>query len=130
MDYIVVTGATGQLGHTIVERLVGLIPAQQVGVSVRDIDKAAGLTVLGVRVRRGDFNDPDSLRHSFEGATQLLMVSSNARASGGDPLAQHHSAIEAAKGCAPPIPPKPAVRTTLPPKSPLKCWRPASAKVS
>ena len=94
---IVVTGATGQLGRAIVERLVQRIPADQVGASVRDPEKAAGLDALGVRVRQGDFAKPDSLTHAFEGATQLLIVSSNAAAHGGDPLAQHRSAIDAAR---------------------------------
>jgi NAD(P)H dehydrogenase (quinone) len=94
---IIVTGATGQLGKLIVEKLVRLVPASQVGVSVRDPKKATDLAALGVRVRQGDFNDPASLRHAFEGATLILMISSNARASGGDPLAQHRTAIEAAK---------------------------------
>jgi len=94
---IIVSGATGQLGRAIVKQLVGRVPADQVGISVRDPAKAADLDALGVRVRRGDFTDPDSLRHAFEGATQVLLVSSNARASGGDPLAQHRAAIEAAR---------------------------------
>jgi NAD(P)H dehydrogenase (quinone) len=94
---IIVTGATGQLGRLIVEKLVQLVPATQVGASVREMAKAADLLALGVRVRQGDFDRPDSLTHAFEGATQVLIVSSNARASGGDPLAQHRSAIEAAR---------------------------------
>jgi NAD(P)H dehydrogenase (quinone) len=94
---IIVTGATGQLGRLIVEKLVQLVPAKQVGASVRDVAKAADLLALGVRVRQGDFARPDSLQHAFEGATQVLIVSSNARASGGDPLAQHRSAINAAR---------------------------------
>lgn len=93
---IIVTGATGQLGHLIVEKLVARVAGAGVGVSVRDPEKASGLTALGVRVRQGDFGDPASLRHAFEGAAQVLMVSSNAAASGGDPLAQHRTAIEAA----------------------------------
>ena len=94
---IIVTGATGHLGRLIVERLVERLSSDQVGVSVRDPAKAAGLAALGVRVRQGDFNDPASLSHAFEGARQVLVVSSNARASGGDPLAQHRAAIEAAR---------------------------------
>ena len=94
---IIVTGATGQLGRLIVEKLVGLVPPNQIGVSVRDPKKATDLQALGVRVRQGDFNDAAGLRYAFEGATQVLMVSSNARASGGDPLAQHRTAISAAK---------------------------------
>lgn len=94
---IVVTGATGHLGRDIVTELLKRVPAHQVGASVRDPAKAADLSALGVRVRRGDFNDGESLRHAFEGATQVLIVSSNARASGGDPLAQHRTAFAAAR---------------------------------
>jgi NAD(P)H dehydrogenase (quinone) len=94
---IIVTGATGQLGRAIVEKLITLVPASGVGVSVRDPSKAAELEALGVRVRHGDFGVPQSLAAAFEGATQLLMVSSNARATGGDSLAQHLAAIVAAR---------------------------------
>ena len=94
---IIVTGATGKLGRSIVEQLAKLVPASQVGASVRDPEKAHDLAVLGVRVRRGDFTDPASLPHAFEGATQLLIVSSNAAAHGGNPLTQHRAAIDAAR---------------------------------
>ena len=94
---IIVTGANGQLGRTIVEKLVQRVAAGGVGVSVRDPDQAADLAALGVRVRRGDFSDAESLRHAFEDAVQVLMISSNARAYGGDTLAQHRCAINAAQ---------------------------------
>lgn len=94
---IIFTGATGQLGRAIVNKLIERVPAIQVGASVRNPEKANDLAALGVRVRRGDFDDPASLSHAFEGGTQVLIVSSNASASGGDPLAQHRSAIEAAR---------------------------------
>ena len=93
---IVVTGATGELGRAIVRHLVTRVPAEQVGASVRDPAKAADLAALGVRIRPGDFAAPDGLPHAFEGATQVLIVSSNAAATGGDPLAQHRAAIAAA----------------------------------
>ena len=94
---IILTGANGQLGRLVAERLLERIPAEGVGVSVRDPEKARALAERGVRVRHGDFEDPSSLRRAFEGATQVLIVSSNASASGGDPLAQHRAAIEAAR---------------------------------
>lgn len=94
---IIVTGATGQLGRAIVEQLVKLAALETIGVSVRDLGKAADLSALGVRVRQGDFTDPASLALAFEGATQVLIVSSNARASGGDPVTQHRNAIKAAR---------------------------------
>ena len=94
---IIVTGATGQLGHAIVQSLLRRVSPLELGVSVRDPAKAAGLEALGVRVRRGDFDDPDSLRDAFEDATQVLIVSSNAAAKGGNPLPQHRAAIDAAR---------------------------------
>ncbi len=94
---IIVTGATGQLGRAIVEQLVRRVPASEVGVSVREPEKAAELAALGVRVRQGDFDAPEELSRAFEGATQVLLVSSNARAYGGDTLAQHRGAIAASR---------------------------------
>ena len=94
---IVVTGATGKLGRLIVEELLSRMPCSEIGVSVRDPEKAIGLEERGVRVCRGDFAEPDTLMSAFEGASQLLLVSSNARATGGDPLVQHRAAITAAK---------------------------------
>ena len=86
---IIVTGANGLLGRAVVEKLVERVPAGQIGVSVRDPEKASALAALGVRVRRGDFADPASLADAFEGATQVLIVSSNAAAYGGNSVAQH-----------------------------------------
>jgi uncharacterized protein YbjT (DUF2867 family) len=94
---IVVTGANGRLGRGVVEGVLQRAGAPNVGVSVRDPAKAADLAARGVRVRRGDFADADSLPAAFEGASQLLLVSSNARAIGGDTLAQHRAAIAAAR---------------------------------
>lgn len=92
---IIVTGANGQLGRAITENLLELVPAEQIGVSVRDPEKARDLEERGVRVRRGDFDDAASLDHAFEGASQVLIVSSNTR--GDSAVSQHPAAIAAAK---------------------------------
>lgn len=92
---IVVTGATGQLGSRIVDRLLERIPASQVGVSVRDTAKVAHLAAAGVRVRRGEYSDPGSLADAFEGADQVLIVS--AGSTGHDAVQQHRTAIDAAR---------------------------------
>jgi NAD(P)H dehydrogenase (quinone) len=92
---IIVTGATGQLGSQLVQQLLERVPADRVGVSVRDPARAAELADLGVRVRRGDYTDPDSLASAFEGATQVLIVS--ASETGEAAVAQHIAAIDAAR---------------------------------
>lgn len=91
---IVVTGATGKLGRRTVERLLERVPADHLGVSVRDPRRAQDLADRGVRVRQGDFDDPTSLVHSFEGAEQLLLVSLDR--TGEECVAGHRAAIDAA----------------------------------
>ncbi|MBB3049756.1 uncharacterized protein YbjT (DUF2867 family) [Prauserella isguenensis] len=91
---IVVTGATGALNGATVEHLLERLPAERIGVSVRDVDRARHLAERGVRVRQGSYDDPVALRESFEGAEQVLLVSSNDMSA--DVLSQHRTAIEAA----------------------------------
>ncbi|HET9953897.1 MAG TPA: SDR family oxidoreductase [Polyangiaceae bacterium] len=94
---IVITGATGQLGGAIVRSLLQRAPGARIAASVRNPEQAGALAQLGVEVRRGDFSRPETLVAAFSGATQVLVVSSNAGAFGADPVAQHRAAIDAAK---------------------------------
>jgi len=87
---IVITGANGQLGRGIVDRL----PAEGLAVSVREPADAKDLADRGVRVRRGDFTEPDTLRDAFAGAEQVLIVS--AAAVGEEAHRRHVAAISAA----------------------------------
>lgn len=91
---IIVTGATGQLGRQIVERLLTRVPADRIGVSVRDPQKAQAFAGQGVRVRQGSFTDADSLGHAFEGASQVLVVSVDKM--GEEAVRQHRAAIDGA----------------------------------
>jgi len=92
---IIVTGANGQLGRAIAERLLERVPAAQIGVSVRDPEQARGLEERGIRVRRGDFADAASLTHAFEEASQVLIVSGGT--TGETAVRQHRTAIDTAK---------------------------------
>lgn len=92
---LIVTGATGRLGTLIVDRLLERVPADRIGVSVRDVRKAAGLAERGVRVRAGDFTEPGSLKHAFEGAERVLVVSAAIRGDGASTA--NSAAIDAAR---------------------------------
>ncbi|MGI5337590.1 NAD(P)H-binding protein [Streptomyces sp. CA-181903] len=92
---LIVTGATGRLGALIVDRLLERMPAYGIGVSVRDAEKAAGLAARGVRVRAGDFTEPGGLRHAFEGAERVLVVSAAIRGDGAS--AANRAAVDAAR---------------------------------
>ena len=91
---IVVTGATGALNGATVDHLLERMPASAVAVAVRDPARAQRFADLGVAVRRGDYADPGSLPGAFEGADQLLLVSSSDPRA--DAVSLHRAAIDAA----------------------------------
>jgi len=91
---IVVTGATGQLGRLVIAALLKTVPAGQIVAAVRSPEKAGDLAALGVQVRRADYSEAASLDAAFQGATKVLLISSNEI---GARLAQHRAVIDAAK---------------------------------
>ncbi|BCJ34151.1 NmrA family transcriptional regulator [Actinocatenispora thailandica] len=91
---IVITGATGALGGATVDQLLQMRPADEIAVVARDPGKAARFAARGVDVRTGDYRDPGSLPAAFEGADQLLLVSSNDPTA--DAVGLHRNAIDAA----------------------------------
>lgn len=90
---IIVTGASGQLGRLVIASLLNTTPAAHIVAVVRDVGKAADLAAQGVQVRRGDYADPASLDTAFQGASKVLLVSSNAL---GQRVPQHRNVIDAA----------------------------------
>lgn len=91
---ITITGATGALNGATVDHLLGRVPAQEITVVVRDVARAQRFAELGIGVRRGDYADPASLPAAFDGADQLLLVSSNDP--GADAVGLHRAAIDTA----------------------------------
>ncbi len=91
---MMITGATGALNGATVDHLLQRVPADQIVVAVRDPARAQRFADLGVGVRRADYTDAASLPAAFEGADQLLLVSSNDPSA--DAVALHRAAIEAA----------------------------------
>lgn len=92
---IIVTGAAGQLGGRVVDQLATMVDPGRIGVSVRDPAQVVELTERGIRVRRGDFDDPASLAAAFEEAEQVLIVSANKL--GNEARRMHRNAIAAAQ---------------------------------
>ena len=88
---ITVTGVTGKLGRIVLDDLRSRVPADQIVAVARTPEKVDA----GVEVRRGDYDDPASLRTAFAGADVLLLVSSPDVTPGVRPR-QHGNAITAA----------------------------------
>lgn len=90
---IVITAATGKLGRHVVDALLEKVPASEVVVAVRNLEKAKDLAARGVQVRFADYEKPESLRAAFAGADKLLLISSSEL---GQRERQHKAAIGAA----------------------------------
>ncbi|WP_125776066.1 SDR family oxidoreductase [Antribacter gilvus] len=95
MPTYAVTGATGHLGHRVVEELLTRgVPASDVVAVVRTPSKAADLAARGVVVREGDYSRPETLPAALAGVDRLLLVSGNEP---GQRVAQHSAVIDAAQ---------------------------------
>jgi NAD(P)H dehydrogenase (quinone) len=91
---IVVTGATGHLGRLVLEQLLQRVPASEVAVAVRNVEKASDLAARGVDVRHADYDQPQTLERAFDGATKVLLISANEM---GKRAAQHRNVVAAVK---------------------------------
>jgi NAD(P)H dehydrogenase (quinone) len=91
---IVVTGASGQLGRLVIDRLLQKVPASEIVAAVRSPEKAADLAAKGVQVRQADYAQPATLEAAFAGAKKILLISSSEV---GQRVAQHQAVIDAAQ---------------------------------
>jgi len=91
---IAVTGATGQYGRLVLERLLEHVPPDQLVAPVRSPDKAASFASRGVEVRHADYTLPETLAAALYGVERLLLVSGTDL---GNRVTQHRAVIEAAK---------------------------------
>jgi len=86
-----ITGATGQLGHIVVEKLKEKTSSESIVALVRSTAKAAG---LGVEAREFDYVNTETLAGALEGIDTLLLISGNEI---GQRAIQHANIIRAAK---------------------------------
>jgi NAD(P)H dehydrogenase (quinone) len=86
-----ITGATGQLGRIVVEKLKTKIAAENIVALVRNPQKAVELSV---EAKSFDYTKPESLADSLKGIDSLLLISGNEI---GQRTVQHANVINAAK---------------------------------
>lgn len=89
-----ITGASGQLGHLVLDALLGKVEPASIVALVRDPAKSADVAALGVSVRAFDYDQPDMLPQALGGVDRLLLISGSAV---GQREAQHRAVIDAAK---------------------------------
>lgn len=86
-----ITGATGQLGQLVVEKLKQRTAATDLVALVRSPEKAAD---LNIESRAFDYTKPEDLVDALKGIDQLLLISSNEV---GQRKVHHENVINAAK---------------------------------
>lgn len=91
---IAITGATGQLGHHVIEQLLKTVPASQIVAIVRNPAKAGALSQQGIDVRQADYADQAAFTSALRDVEKLLLISSSEV---GQRAPQHQNVINAAK---------------------------------
>lgn len=86
-----ITGATGQLGRLVVQKLKERTNADNLTALVRTPEKAADMNIAS---RVFDYNKPETLAESLKGIDYLLLISGNEV---GQRKRQHESVIKAAQ---------------------------------
>ena len=92
---VAITGASGQLGRLVAERLLEVCAPSDVILATRSPHALADFAARGADVRHADFDAPGSLRGTFDGAERLLLISATDLERR---VAQHGAAIAAARG--------------------------------
>ncbi len=91
---IAITGATGQLGSIVIEKLLLQTEANNIVALVRNPAKATHLTAQNIEVREFDYDRPETLVPALSGIDKLLLISANEV---GRRTPQHKAVIDAAK---------------------------------
>jgi NAD(P)H dehydrogenase (quinone) len=90
---ILITGASGNLGTTVIENLLKHVPADIISVLQRNQRKAKSFEEKGIRAYIGDYKNKESMVKALQGVTKLLLISSSSP----DALQEHKNVIDAAK---------------------------------
>ncbi|MEP7244405.1 MAG: SDR family oxidoreductase [Gammaproteobacteria bacterium] len=90
---LIVTGASGQFGRMVTERLLERVSASDLILVTRNPSTLAHLKARGAEVRAGDFDKPESLPAAFAGGERMLLIST---LSVGRRAEQHLRALNAA----------------------------------
>src|SRR4051794_21974136 len=91
---LAITGASGQLGRLVAERVLADCAPSDVMLLTRSPHALADFAARGADVRHADFDDASSLRDAFAGAERLLLISATDLRRRID---QHRAAVAAAE---------------------------------
>ncbi len=94
MNKILVTGATGILGSSVIDTLLKKITVNQINIITRKDEKRLEFQSKGFNAFLGDYNDIIALEKAMENVDIVLLVSSGDQ---GDRMQEHKNVIDTAK---------------------------------
>lgn len=94
MDRILVTGATGYLGGTVIKTLLTKLSPSQISILTRNEEKRVEFQSKGFSAFLGSYDNVDSLEKAMEGVDTVLLISSGDQ---GDRMREHKNVIEIAR---------------------------------
>lgn len=94
MSKILITGASGNLGKSVIKYLLKKTKAENIAVLVRNIEKGSDLKSQGIDVRIGDYTNYQSLVDAFKGIDKLYFISGSDFEGRSE---QHKNVVNAAK---------------------------------
>jgi NAD(P)H dehydrogenase (quinone) len=96
MNKILVTGATGILGSSVIETLLKKMTASQIYIITRKEEKRTEFQAKGFNAYLGDYNDIVALEKAMKSVDTVLLISSGDQ---GDRMQEHKNVIDTAKKC-------------------------------
>ncbi|TYP96472.1 NAD(P)H dehydrogenase (quinone) [Tenacibaculum adriaticum] len=91
---ILVTGATGNLGSSVIETLLKNIPAQNISALVREEERIVEIQAKGITIFQGDYDNVFALESAMANVDTVLLISAGDQ---GDRMQQHRNVIDTAK---------------------------------
>ena len=94
MNKILVTGATGILGSSVIENLLKKIPSKNISILTRNEEKRSAFQSKGFNAYLGDYNDINALEKAMENLDTVLLISSGDQ---GNRMQEHKNVVDTAK---------------------------------
>lgn len=91
---ILVTGATGHLGSTVIKTILKKIPTKQISIITRNEEKRAELETKGFNAYLGSYDDVLALEKAMDGVDTVLLISSGDQ---GNRMQEHKNVVDTAE---------------------------------